>query len=124
MAFKQVSIRFTEEEYNYLSELAINQGTSITNFIKTNLLRAIDSKSNDQHDLTLNDVDAAAEKLSSSQQFKIKQLFNLDVWQNFSKRSRLSVGRTFYTNVSKGKLKSKYKFSRKDSDNSAIYVRL
>ncbi|MGM7637659.1 DUF1413 domain-containing protein [Bacillus sp. Hm123] len=121
---KQISLRFTETEYQQLSALATAQGLSITAFMKQQLANSLGLQLQTLNAVTLNDVDQAAEKLTAGQQFKIKQLFKLDDWKAFTKASRLSVGRTFYTNVANGNFKDKYIFVQKDSDNAAIYERL
>jgi len=121
---KQISLRFTGEEYDLISQLATKRGVSVTALLKQEISNSLGLPASQISAVTLKDVDEAAEKLVSGQQFKIKQLFNINDWQNFSKASRLSVGRTFFTNVDRGNFVNKYKFVQKDSDNAAIYERL
>lgn len=121
MKNKQISLRFTEEEYNELYKAAAANGFSITKLIKSSILTRLGSQGND---LTINDVDAAAEKLTKDTQFTIRQLFDQKVWNNFTKSSRLSVGHAFFESVSAGKFNYKYKFDHKNSDNSTVYKRI
>lgn len=123
MKNKQISLRFTDEEYQKISALATKSGLSITRIIKSSILRTVGLQM-ENNDLTINDVDTAAKKLATNKLFKIKQLFEPDVWNHFTKTSRLSVGHIFFESVAKGNFNDKYAFEHKDSDNSAVYRRL
>ncbi|KOP78169.1 hypothetical protein AMS59_13820 [Lysinibacillus sp. FJAT-14745] len=117
---KQVSLRFSDDEYNALAVLASKQGISLTSLLRNAAIGLV-SNFPITSDVTLGDVDKKAQSLSSGSKFKIRDLFDAKDWESYSKRSRLSVGRSFYSAVENGTLSMKYRFLKKDSDNAAIY---
>lgn len=121
MKNKQISLRFTEEEYNELCELAAASGLSITKLIKSSIPTTLVSQGND---LTINDIDDTAEKLPKDAQFTIRKLFDPKIWNNFTKSSRLSVGHAFFESVAKGHFNDNYAFEHKVSNNSSVYRRM
>ncbi|WP_019413604.1 DUF1413 domain-containing protein [Paenisporosarcina sp. TG20] len=119
-----VNIRFSPNELEELNILAEQQGISMAALIRNEALKLINFEV--ETDLTVKLVDTEASNLPNGHQFKIRELYSKQKWANFSKRSRLSVGRKSFTEVAnkQSPLSKKYVFSHKDSDNAAVYKRV
>ena len=117
-----VTIRFNEEEFEVVQALAKSRNKSVGALIKD---LAIESTGYEEElEVTVQDIDLAAAALSSGEEFKVRDLFDVAHWETSSIGSRLSVGRKFINKVKNDPyFKSKYKFVKKDSDNAAIYRR-
>lgn len=118
---KNISIRVTEEQYNKIAELSSKDGVTMTEFILTKC-----EVINEEQDLTVASVMSEIEKLPKDKEFTIRSLYSYNDWINFSKRSRLSVGRTVYNYIDKHdntELSKIAEFVGKDSSNTAIYRR-
>lgn len=118
---KNISIRVDEDQYKKIVSLASKEGVTITEFIltKCNVI-------NQEEDLTIASVISEIKKLPKGKEFTIRSLYSYNDWTMFSKRSRLSVGRTVYNYVSKyndTELSKIAEFVGKDSSNTAIYRR-
>ena len=115
-----VTIRFNNEEYTMLESLAEGQSKTVGEYIKSLVIKQ--TKFKEVIEVTIQDIDKAASNLSSGKQFKVRHLFDKNLWETYSIGSRLSVGRKFYKQVENDPYyKSKYQFIKKDSDNAAIY---
>ena len=112
---KNISIRVTEEQYYKILEQSSKEGVTMTEFILTKC-----EVINKEQDLTVASV------MSEIKKFTIRSLYSYNDWKDFSKRSRLSVGRTVYNYVDKyndTELSKIAEFVGKDSSNTAIYRR-
>jgi|GEM_PF-4418647 len=117
-----VTIRFNEEEFEVVRALANKHNKSVGALIKD---LAIESTGYEEElEVTVQNIDAAANGLSSGEEFKIRDLFDVAHWESYSIGSRLSVGRKFIQKVKNDPdFKARYEFVEKDSDNAAIYRR-
>lgn len=118
---KNISMRVTEEQYDKIVELSSKDGVTITEFILTKC-----DIINQENDLTVASVISKIKELPKNKEFTIRSLYSYNDWKGFSKRSRLSVGRTVYNYIDKydnTELSKIAKFLGKDSSNTAIYVR-
>lgn len=120
---RQISIRLKEDEYQHVVQAATREGISVTGYIKKNALTNLNHVTQESH-VTLDMVVDKVESLNADAQFKLKDLFLPQEWQNFSKTSRLSVGRTFYQAVFNNQLKEKIIAVEKSSDNTRWYQKL
>lgn len=119
---KNISIRVTQEQYDKIIELSSKDGITMTEFILTKC-----DLINNQQDLTVASVISEIKKLPEGKEFTIRSLYSYEKWKNFSKRSRLSVGRTVYNYVDKydnTELSKIAKFVGKDGSNTAIYEKI
>ncbi|MED0873579.1 DUF6290 family protein [Bacillus mobilis] len=115
-----VTIRFNEKEFEAVQKLVKNNSQTVGALIKTLALEA--SGYEEELEMTIQDIDNEASKLSSGTEFKVRHLFDEALWESCSTGSRLSVGRKFINKVQNDSyFKSKYAFVGKDSDNAAIY---
>ncbi|PFN66038.1 DUF1413 domain-containing protein [Bacillus cereus] len=115
-----VTIRFNEKEFEAVQKLFKNNSQTVGALIKKLALEASGYK--EELEVTVQDIDKKASKLSSGKEFKVRHLFSKALWESYSTGSRLSVGRKFINKVQNDPyFKSKYVFVRKDSDNAAIY---
>ena len=118
---KNISIRVTEEQYYKILEQSSKEGVTMTEFILTKC-----EVINKEQDLTVASVMSEINKLPEGKEFTIRSLYSYNDWKDFSKRSRLSVGRTVYNYVDKyndTELSKIAEFVGKDSSNTAIYRR-
>ena len=118
---KNISIRVTEEQYYKILEQSSKEGVTMTEFILTKC-----EVINKEQDLTVATVMSEIKKLPEGKEFTIRSLYSYNDWKDFSKRSRLSVGRTVYNYVDKyndTELSKIAEFVGKDSSNTAIYRR-
>lgn len=124
MKNNQISLRFNEEEFKTLQEKALSDGRTASAYAKEVILNDLGIVSTEK-DLTLNEVHERAKKLNSEQAFSIPDLFSNEEWGAFSKASRLSIGRLFFTSTQEnGQYHEYYRFVDKKSSNLAYYVRL
>ena len=107
----KISVNLTKDQYDQIIELAKESGQTITDFVISKL--PIPQENN----VTL---DMVKEKIS--EEFSLPFLFG-DVWIEFSKRSRLSMGRLFYNKVESGEIDN-IKFIGKNSANLAFYRKI
>lgn len=115
-----VTIRFNEEEFEVIQELAKTKSQTVGALIKELAIEAAEYK--EELEVTVQDIDKKASKLPTGREFKVRHLFDKTLWESYSIGSRLSVGRKFIDKVqSDPRFKTKYVFVRKDSDNAAIY---
>lgn len=119
-----LTIRFTEEELKAVEVAALKKGQTMTSYVKNIILENVGIYGSSSNDLTLTMIDQKASLLKPEELFSIKGLFELDDWIEFSKKSRLSMGRLFFKNTEEGGLfHGKYEFVEKGSSNLAIYRR-
>ncbi|PKE51692.1 hypothetical protein CW676_12355 [Macrococcoides caseolyticum] len=124
MKNNQISLRFNEKEVNELQEKALAEGKTPSTYVKELVLNDLGIAITEK-DLTLNEVHKKAKQLKPGEEFAIRDLFTNDEWGSFSKASRLSVGRLFFTNTQEnGKYHTDYKFGGKKSSNLAFYIKL
>ncbi|MED1412362.1 MULTISPECIES: DUF1413 domain-containing protein [Bacillus] len=115
-----VTIRFNEKEFEAVQKLVKNNSKTAGALIKELALKAAGYKG--ELEVTVQDIDKEASKLSSGKEFKVRHLFDETLWESYSTGSRLSIGKKFINKVQNDPyFKSKYVFVRKDSDNAAIY---
>ena len=112
----KISVDLTKDQYDQIIELAKESGQTITDFVISKL--PIPQENN----VTLDMVKEKISKLNISEEFSLPFLFG-DVWIEFSKRSRLSMGRLFYNKVESGEIDN-IKFIDKNSANLAFYRKI
>lgn len=116
-----VSIRFSDEEYEYLEDVAKEAEQSIGAVMKELVLQELGYKAAGVK-VSIFAIHEKAKHLPQGTEFKIRDLFSKIEWSNFTKSSRLSVGREFLKKVKTDLYFSdEYEFVRKDSDNAVIY---
>lgn len=112
----KISVNLTKDQYDQINELAKVSGQTITDFVISNL--PIPQENN----VTLDMVREKISKLNVSEEFSLPSLFG-DVWIEFSKRSRLSMGRLFYNKVESREIDN-VEFAGKNSANLAFYRKI
>ena len=114
-----VTIRFNEKEFEAVQKLIKNNSQTVGALIKKIALEASGYK--EELEVSVQDIDKEASKLSSGTEFKVRHLFDEKLWESHN-IARLSAGKNFLNKVQNDPdFRSKYVFVRKDSDNAAIY---
>lgn len=108
---KKISILLTDEQYAELAEKAKDSNLTITDYVVSQLPISQEQK------VQLADVLARVNKLPDGE-FNIPGLFTEQEWNEFTKGSRLTVGKQFFKEVA---TLTNVKFLRKNSANLAIY---
>lgn len=116
-----VTIRFSDEEYAYLEDVAKEAEQSIGAVIKDLVLQELGYETTGSK-VSILSIHEKAKNLRPGTEFKIRDLFSKIEWNDFTKSSRIAVGRQFLKKVKTDLYFSEeYAFVRKDSDNAAIY---
>ncbi|MBD8026335.1 DUF1413 domain-containing protein [Ureibacillus sp. Re31] len=116
-----VTIRFSDEEYDYLEDVAKEAEQSIGAVIKDLVLHELGYETTGVK-VSILAIHEKAKHLPPGTEFKIRDLFSKIEWNQFTKSSRISAGREFLKKVKTDLyLSGEYSFVRKDSDNAAIY---
>ena len=110
---KKISINLTATQHQEISKLAKKSGQTITDWVISNLPITQDNN------VTLDMVKEKISKLNVSEEFSLPSLFG-DIWIDFSKRSRLSMGRLFFNKVESREIDN-VEFISKNSANLAFY---
>lgn len=113
---KKISINLTATQYQEIDKLAKESGQTITDWVISNLPITQDNN------VTLDMVREKINKLKILDEFSLPSLFEKE-WIEFSKRSRLSMGRLFYNKVESGEIDN-VKFIGKSSANLAKYKKI
>ncbi len=115
-----LNIRLTEEQLNKIKENANRKNMDVTTYVLGSC------GVNDGNDLTIDDLIDKVDKVPVGDQFIISSLYDYQTWCDFSRTSKMSVGRIFYKSLVENKfnLQEKIKFIRKNSANVAIYERI
>ena len=114
---KKISFSLSDQEYDEITALAKEKNLSVTEFILISLpIKKIEKK------VTLEDVFS---KLPSKhgEVFSIDGLFDEEMWNAFTKGSRIAIGRAFKKIVETTGKALKVKYLRKNSANLAFYQR-
>jgi hypothetical protein len=95
MHSKIISISVTNDEYNYLLNLANKNGLSISRYCKLKL------QINNEFEKYYKTLQKNVEKLSSRKNLKfyIRDLWNIEEWDLIPKGVKLTLGKQFYTDV-------------------------
>lgn len=112
----KMSVNLTKEQYKQINELAQASGQTITDFVISKL------PITQENNVTLDMVKEKIRKLNVSEEFSLPSLFG-NVWIEFSKRSRLSMGRLFYNKVESREIEN-VEFIGKNSANLAFYRKI
>lgn len=107
----KISILLNDEQYEQLVVEAKDKGLTITDFVLSKLPVTKEKK------VTLYDVLERVKKIPVGE-FNIPSLYAAEEWKEFTKGSRLTVGKQFYRAISD---LENLEFIRKDSANLAIY---
>ena len=113
MASKVVQISLSENEYDYVSEKAANEGLTIPLFIKSVVL------SYTEFSKRFNELKRRVQDVPANNKFSIKSVFGSE-WFNISTGTRLALGRAFYKQVGNGSV-SNVTILDKDSANTQWY---
>lgn len=113
MAGKVVQISLSENEYEYVSEKAANEGLTIPLFIKNVVF------SDTEFSKRFNELKRRVQDIPAKNKFSIKSVFGSE-WFNISTGTRLTLGRAFYKQVGDGFI-SNVTVLDKDSANTQWY---
>lgn len=113
---KKISINLTKDQYDEINELAKVSGQTITDFVISKL------PITQENNVTLDMVKEKISKLNILEEFSLPSLFG-DIWIEFSKRSRLSMGRLLYNKVTNKEIDN-VEFIGKNSANLAFYRKI
>ena len=116
MENKKIRFNLTKEQNEEITKLAKSNGQTITDFVISNL------PITQENNVTLDMVKEKISKLNTFEEFSIPSLFG-DTWINFSKRSKLSIGKLFYNKIKTGEINN-VKFIGKSSANLALYKKI
>lgn len=115
-----LSIRVSEGQLDYLEDEANFSNMTVSEYVLSRCnLHSLDK-------LLLSDVIERAINLRRGVEFSIRDLYEKDEWEEFTRASKLSVGRIFYLSTKEGRfeLSSKVEYLKKDSKNRATYRRI
>lgn len=115
-----LTIRLTDDQLNKIKENADRKNMDVTTYVLG--LCGV----NNENDLTVDDLIEKVNEVPVGHQFIISSLYDYQTWSDFSRASKMSVGRIFYKSLIENKfnLQEKVKFIRKNSANVAIYERI